>query len=379
MKSVKIEPVDIVFFRGNHLFGGAGQHGDSLMPPWPSVFSGALRSMLISRDPGLWSGVHSGDGGLAGRLAQMLRVGFVTLVKGAEMFFQPPADLMFIKVQDSDAIKIVALKPHEIGAMRSSYDEALPMVLKPEPEEKGKPESGYWLKASGMKRWLNGELPGANDLVETSKLWKTDYRLGIALDAAKWSAREHAIYTSDAVVLTKDIGFLVGVDATGNPDLHGTIRLGGDGRAAQVRPWDQTPPWQDSDLLDRIAEAGRFKMILTTPGIFQNGWLPDFVTKQGEEYVFKYMGVTARLVTAKVGRFQVVSGWDLLRHEPKPAQRAVPAGSVYWFQVKGGHPEQVKAMLTGLLENGLWPDDLTDLQQARRAEGFNNVYFGVWK
>ena len=41
-----IEPVDILFLRGNRLFGDAGSFGESLTPPWPSVVAGALRSGL---------------------------------------------------------------------------------------------------------------------------------------------------------------------------------------------------------------------------------------------------------------------------------------------------------------------------------------------
>ncbi len=53
-----IEPVDVLYLRGNLLFGGAGDHAGAQMPPWPSLFSGAIRSrMLIDHgvDLGLFS------------------------------------------------------------------------------------------------------------------------------------------------------------------------------------------------------------------------------------------------------------------------------------------------------------------------------------
>ena len=44
-----IDPVDVLYIRGNRLFGGAGEHGEALMPPWPSLASGAIRSHVLVR------------------------------------------------------------------------------------------------------------------------------------------------------------------------------------------------------------------------------------------------------------------------------------------------------------------------------------------
>ena len=43
-----IEPLDVLFLRGNKLFGDPGSHGESLVPPWPSVAAGALRSRMLA-------------------------------------------------------------------------------------------------------------------------------------------------------------------------------------------------------------------------------------------------------------------------------------------------------------------------------------------
>ena len=42
-----IEPLDVLILRGNKLFADAGSHGEALMPPWPSVAAGALRSRML--------------------------------------------------------------------------------------------------------------------------------------------------------------------------------------------------------------------------------------------------------------------------------------------------------------------------------------------
>ena len=50
MKSVFIEPLDVLVLRGNKLFGDPGSYGESLVPPWPSVAAGAIRSAILARD-----------------------------------------------------------------------------------------------------------------------------------------------------------------------------------------------------------------------------------------------------------------------------------------------------------------------------------------
>src|SRR5690625_7320166 len=47
MNALFLDPVDILLFRGNRLFGEPGSHGDALVPPWPSVVAGALRSRML--------------------------------------------------------------------------------------------------------------------------------------------------------------------------------------------------------------------------------------------------------------------------------------------------------------------------------------------
>ena len=371
MKTLSIRPLDIVFFRGNKLFGGPGEHAHSLMPPWPSVFSGALRSLIISKNPDLWQQVHGKDKDLLDRLNKMLRVTAIGLQQRDRTFFMPPKDLIFFKDQKGKlSVDILKVSDRPKG---TSYDRKLPKVLTL--DNKSKPAQGYWLTYKGLKQYLAGILPDTNEVVSVKDLWKTDYRLGIALDADTWSAKEHAIYTSDAVVLAEDTGFLVEVDSRDTPT--GTIRLGGDGRAAQVIENPKfKAPWRSDQLFNKLKNTDRFKVILATPGIFSQGWLISGVEADDKGYFLRYKGLHAQLVCAKVQRYTTISGWDLLHRRPKPAQRAVEAGSVYYFEVKRGTPEE---FIQDVLDRGLWCLEEPDKQgESRRAEGFNNVWIGVW-
>src|SRR5690606_38316669 len=98
-----IEPLDVLFLRGNKLFGDPGSYGESLVPPWPSVAAGAIRSALLAKkgvdleafargdiqDPELGTPDRPGLFRVVGfQLARSLEDGFV------ETLHKVPADLL---------------------------------------------------------------------------------------------------------------------------------------------------------------------------------------------------------------------------------------------------------------------------------------------
>jgi CRISPR-associated protein Cmr3 len=124
-----------------------------------------------------------------------------------------------------------------------------------------------------------------------------------------------------------------------------------------------------------LGKNNRFRLILQTPALFSQGWLPEGVTQQDDgSYRLQGDGFSARLACAALGRRETVSGWDLYRWMPKPAQAAVPAGSVYWFDEFAGDAGKLAAWV----EQGLWPHNPDPLHRSRRAEGFNCALLGAW-
>ncbi|MFN3496104.1 MAG: type III-B CRISPR module-associated Cmr3 family protein [Hydrogenophaga sp.] len=84
-------------------------------------------------------------------------------------------------------------------------------------------------------------------------------------------------------------------------------------------------------------------------------------------------GVAGWIVAAAVPRFEVVSGWDLAKRQPKPAQRAAPAGSVWWLELDEGVTADG---LRQLAAQGLWSEPCEEA--SRRAEGFNRFTFAAY-
>lgn len=374
-------PIDVLYLRGNRLFGGAGDHSEALMPPWPSIAAGALRTkILMDHNVNLKEYVR-GQQRPAGILGEVLgtptdpglfRVSCFMLGKKVEnrvsIYFPPPADLV-VEGESETCHYLHPTLVHE--ALKCSYQlKAVPVLRVETPS---KPKTGLWLNEDGFRTYLNGEKLTRNHLTETDNLWLRDNRLGIAMDSARRSAEQGRIYTSEIVAMKEGVGFIIGVDeANGLLPTSDLLRFGGDGRGAIIDACNITlpePPWE------KIQRSGQFRLVLATPGLFGSGWLPPGTTEGPDAYQWSYQGMTARLTATSIGRAEVVSGWGLATDRPKTALKAVPAGSVYWFDEFTGQVDGLRR----LIKNGLWDDQVPDIYRHRKAEGFNNVLVAAWR
>jgi CRISPR-associated protein Cmr3 len=367
-----LEPLDVLFLRGNRLFGEPGSFGEGLMPPWPSVAAGALRSAILVRDgvdlaefaagrrshPELGSPEAPGPFAVAAfHLARRRPDGTV------EVLFAPPADLVIGKGDDG-SLSLSPLRPVALAdGLQGSAPLARVAVLAE--SHRSKPAGGYWLTQGGWAAYLRGEVPGPQDLVEQSGLWRTDPRVGVGLDPERHRADDGKLFSPQALAPCAGVGFLVGVIGA-EPPASGTLRLGGDGRGCALSAAPYTAPGAD---LGALTTARRCRLVLTAPGLFAEGWRLPGLAADG---TWGLDGVRGRVVCAAVPRAEVVSGWDLAKWQPKAAQRAAPSGSVYWIEDLEADPESLGKLAAG----GLWGAPCEDPQ--RRAEGFNTVALAAW-
>lgn len=384
-----VRPTDTLFVRGNLAFGDSGEHGASLMPPPPSLFAGAFRSAMLGKDAAqLTEFIAAGrctDPALNKCLGTPsapgdFRISWLSLAgdpgAGAlpEAIAPLPADLL---AMDKNFAR---LEPRAIPAgVQSAGDLPLRATLLSAKQEK--PQGGVYLRSKGLMQHLQGGEAAQADSIPSASLYQRDPRLGIGLNADARTAEEGQIYTTEGLAFSPSgdkepapfasTGFLVGIE--GVADLlpaEGVLRLGGDGRSSHYRRVCFNTP----TIGNPIKGTTRFRLLLQTPALFTQGWLPDGVTKQGDHYRLQRDGFTARLVCAALGRRELVSGWDLYEWKPKPAQAAVPAGSVYWFDEFTGDVGKLAAWV----ESGLWPENPDMQQPTRRAEGYNCALLGAW-
>lgn len=376
-----IEPLDVLFLRGNKLFGDPGSYGESLIPPWPSVAAGAIRSRMLA-DDGIDLAAFAKGGETHATLGTPEHPGSFAITAftlalrtngGVEMLVAPPADLVIGKTESGEPNPVSLTPTPPLKGEGLACSSPLPWLPVLAEKERHKPATGYWLKQSGWKKYLRGETPTAEDIVSNGDLWQIDPRVGVGLDPAMRRAADGKLFTVQAVALRSDVGFLAGVTGA-HPPADGLLRLGGDGRAAAIRTETINLPETDYDA---IAKARRCRLVLTTPGIFGTrgaaGWLPTGTSGETADLRFDLHGVRGLIVCAAAPRAEVVSGWDLANGRPKPAKRAAPTGSVWWLNELDATPDALRK----LVAHGLWSETCEDA--SRRAEGFNRVTLAAWK
>jgi CRISPR-associated protein Cmr3 len=371
----KITPVDVLFLRGNRLFGGAGEHGESQMPPWPSVFFGAMASRILA-DKGKIGDITKSPDKAQAILNEVAGENygctFLSLAGKGKTYLPLPYDL--VALQDEGGISLHPVNPCPLpGELRSSN--TLPMVPILKTPERKKPIGGIWLDLEGWKRHLAGKIANNSFCVNQGELWKVDSRLGIARDYSSKTAAEGKIYTTEGVVMREDSSFLVGFDGLNIPK-DGLLRLGGDGRGAVIEPCNGVE--MPGDLGKPEDDWAGFRMILITPGVFPKGWLPPGCEKDKDgKIVLHFNGLKAELKAVTMKSHEVISGWDLANHEPKPARKVVPAGSVYWFECVEGSLGALEAIWRNSLYVTLGNGIDTEFK-IRKREGFGRVWFGKW-
>ncbi|WP_110188695.1 type III-B CRISPR module-associated Cmr3 family protein [Pokkaliibacter plantistimulans] len=383
-----IQPVDVLYLRGNRLFDGAGDYSEAQMPPWPSMMSGALRARILEDDGSFDSEQYAESRPYTTNNQIKEAIGtpekpgnftldLFTLAKRGEagryeVYFPAPADVFVYR--DKTSQTVTACYQHPTPPHSAIHTSApLPMLPRLQQALRQKPESGYWLTLAGLHAWANGQKIAAGELISSSALWKRDTRLGIALDGHSRTAAESQLYTSETVALAEDVGFIARVSgAEGVLPGNGLLRLGGDGRAASLETAAFTLPATD---LDAIYNSKGFRVLTLSPCLFTEGWLPNGVT-QPSDHTYRLVAgeLQATLVCAAVDRPQVISGWNLAEKKPKAASRFVPAGSVYWFALDDDVPRAV----LDTLHDDLSELFITQLDGQRRAEGFNRILLAPW-
>ncbi|PPD19349.1 MAG: type III-B CRISPR module-associated protein Cmr3, partial [Methylobacter sp.] len=232
-----LQPLDVLYLRGNRLFGDSSATGEAIMPPWPSMAAGAIRSQLLASH-GVDSGQFAqGNAALSGGLAQSLgtpdqpgdfRISHFLLAKSqacegatptsrpaeqVEVYLPLPGDVVVLEENGSKQVHY--LQPHRLHAViqTSAPCQQIPVLRT---AKQAKPAGGLWLNSAGIQAWLNGQAIDSSHLVESKSLWKIDSRLGIALDAQGRTTEEGQLYTVETVALAEDLGFLTGAAGAEN-------------------------------------------------------------------------------------------------------------------------------------------------------------------
>lgn len=346
------EPVDNFFFRTPVPFeeGGETMAVNGSFPPLPSVYAGAFRTLM--QDP------------TEGRL----KIGWNGLWLKDSPYFPKPLDLYMIRKDDEKGciLKLMGLRKKPLSNYPLEY---IPYIQQPQ-TVKEKHQGITYLSENSLLKYLNGdgsEVAG----VDLEHYMKEERKIGIAVDSMSGTSKNQQLYQASYIRPVAGLKLAVQVNLPWNEArLNGNsreivIKLGGEGKVARFSP---TEHLISAPIQQEAAKC--FKLYFATPAIFKKGWLPGWLDEKTMTGWFKYKkrDIKVRLISACVGRKVLCGGfgYDKIHREyrPRELRYAVPAGSVYYFEI-----------LRGDFEDALKLFHMKCLSDYRESMGFDYTVF----
>lgn len=353
---IKIDALDTLFFRDGKPFTmGGDTWGSGIFPPYPSMVYGALRSLYFSYNISELKNATSIDETNSNDPTKNLTIKGFYLQRTDDLIFPVPMDCVAEK-NAKEKNKLLILK-HEKAQCISNCK--TPIVLCSDKRQQIENIEDGWIDSATLGDYLNGNY-GSMYYLKLSDFVLSEAKIGIGRNDKTHTAEDSMLYRAGMKRL-KDISIVVDIEGLDIPD-SGVMKIGGEGRPVSFKTGEALP------VPHSVLTSNKIKLYLATPAIFQNGWLPG--TIDGESLVGEINGIGLKLITAAIGRPLYIGGFDI-KKGPKPMKRAVPAGSVYYFEVQGQYSSE---QIIEAFHNKAISDDAVNRQQ-----GFGIVYLGAWE
>lgn len=379
IKYLRLTPLSPLIARDSRPFGmGQGNRVRSMDWISPSVIAGAVRTAV-------WKANDT----LTPEQLKTIEVNGAFPIVNEQIYFPRPLDALIHKTDEAaGTTDILRIRPMDGNAgVRMPHASLVPSDPVGMPEEDFKPESGdaFW-PLETMVEWLGCEddQPVSMKLDGLPAPVKED-RTNVTILPESGAAEDARLFTTtglDFVTKTKEgaskgwlsqmrIGVRVNFGEYALLPKRLLVPLGGERRLAEAAEnKEDVRFWKVPEAL--CARSGRWlRMVLATPGLFSQGWLPGWLREEDGKLIGEVSGsgLSVRLVSAVVGRWKPLSGWSYEkgRNGPKALRRMVPAGSVYFFEVLKGEAEIAD----------LWLRSVCDCQQDGR-DGFGLALWGFW-
>lgn len=210
--------------------------------------------------------------------------------------------------------------------------------------------------------------------------FKNEHKVGITIDKLTKTAETHMLYSSQHIRLD-NAGFVIGIEDDGDlvPD-KGSFRLGGDNRTVQFKQIEEFEV-KINNLKEKVLSqfkehsSKRIKFILLTASRFKNGWYPDFLNKNDKnelEGALPDINIKLKLVSCVLGKPVYCGGFDMENKYPKKMERAVPPGSVYFFEVLSNEEDWINPLLENYFFKSIENDEVL------LKQGFGQILIGGW-
>ena len=339
---------DTFFFRDGRPFTKGDQsEGYSIFPPLPSTLLGALRTVYIAEYGDLssfYAGKMANTVGTPDSLGPMRLKGAFLADTDESIYYPIPLDLVAKKLENENTLYTLKVCPQDSNIRCNS---SLIHHLK-------------WEGPEDVEIETNGKLDGI-DLTEYllnrqkefllrphTEFVQDEPKTGIQRDTNTSTSEDSMLYRINMSRFQpsffnpkerkalSELGFIIDYQCNKDLPAKGLLKLGGEGRSFFYKQSCHDPdPFTLGEDIKQLKEAiqktGIFKLYFATPAIFDQGWLPKWIDKRA--YKAKYSSLSFKLITAAVGKPISIGGWNMEKNIPKPTRQAVPAGSVYYFEV----------------------------------------------
>ncbi|MDD3654446.1 MAG: type III-B CRISPR module-associated protein Cmr3 [Desulfotomaculaceae bacterium] len=326
---ISIDALDTLFFRDGKPFTmGDDNWAGGFFPPPPGVIYGSLRSAYFANNIGQLSLANTPDDPTANLEIKGV---FVRLGKDSsfrEAYFPLPQDCVCKKNNKKNQDRVYLLSLKELTGVHSSCPLDCALVG----DDKVERAEGAYFSASTLSDYLrnNREFYLAKQIDDYLLL---EPKTGIGRQSKTRTSVDGKLYRA-GMYRMKDMDLMVDLSGLDLPE-SGIMKLGGEGKAAYY-----TKVNQNEDTLGQIELDGRrFKLYLATPAFFVGGWLPHWIDE--ETFIGNHQGIRVKLISAAIGKPLALGGFDLKSKSPKTMRRAVPAGSVYYFEILAGDTQEV--------------------------------------
>lgn len=393
-----ITPHDPVIVRDARPFG-EGARMKSLPWPYPSVLAGSVRTMLGKQMPEEFSP----------RIVQALKeisisgpLPSIRITENgrpiAKLYLPAPRDIL--KEERSDgSFQYHAIRPchlEESEGCTLPCPGIIPTMISTSAGSEFKPAEipPFW-SIETMTKWLadpsgsSFSLPDSSDTKDpkTLEFPEKDSRIHVGIKPELGSSQDGMLFETVGLDCVRkgngpDIEIAAKIESTGEIIPNTTTQecfhpFGGERRLSS---WQTVPGHVGWECPEKIQTTFRsqstvthIRMVLATPAIFSEGWLPGWLKMTETGLTGRPPGtsedVTLQLVSACVGRWLPLSGWSLETRGPKPIKRMVSAGSVYFFILNGNAEDFVKKF---------WLKPVCDETQDNR-DGFGLACWGIWE
>ena len=322
----KIMPTDVLVFKNSSSFNkGENVVAKTQFPPYPSVYTGALRTFYFAHHMELFK-----NAGTPQDVTANIKLAFSGLRINKKMYFPIPLD-MVCSAEDEDEQKAYTLSCKKFNGI-SNYPLEYTLVNEVEKEVKNISQ-GILIERNELEKYLRGGEKLEICYTSINELITAEDKIGIGINKKAGCAQESLLYHLETIrprtyqiKREKKLELIVEVNDLELPK-EGLLKLGGEGKSAQIEEIENP---LEGHLEIRL-QKDIFKLYFATPTIFQQGYLPSWINK--DTMIGEYKGIKVKLICAAIGRSESITGFDMKKKQPKPMYKTVPAGSVYYFKL----------------------------------------------